>query len=335
MTRLTWSAALLAALAGVLISAAPAKSPNFPARIDLPVSPTGVGNRNFSAEGIATGRGHTFYLGNTSTDLTNIYSGSVLVGDYRTGTTSVLVPGGLGRSILGVFVDNHNRVWGAGGGTGKAYVFDGSTGEPLAEYELTTATPRLINDVVVTDTAAYFTNTLGAQVVFKVPLGPGGELPPANPSPVQTLTLSPGFPGSNGIDVLPDGNLIVVSITNGNLYKVDPNTGAATQIVVDGTLLSGDGLILNGGTLYYVENRAANNATQPGDIVVVQLSSDFTTGHIVMHLNSPDDPLSGPATADQFGHYIYVVRRNVPTVPPTDRVNWLTQIVKPHLEDSD
>src|SRR5262245_7325023 len=115
MTRVTWtwSLALLAVLAGVLISAAPAKSPNFPARIDLPVSPTGVGNRNFAAEGIATGRGHTFYMGNNSTDVTNIYSGSILVGDYRTGRTSVLVPGGLGRVTVGVFADEHNRVWAA------------------------------------------------------------------------------------------------------------------------------------------------------------------------------------------------------------------------------
>jgi hypothetical protein len=135
--------------------------------------------------------------------------------------------------------------------------------------------------------------------------------------------------------MLSDGNLIVVSMSQGTLYQVDPNTGAATPIVVDGTLLSGDGLVLNGNTLYYVENRAANNAIQPGDLVVVQLSPDFTTGHVVMHLNSPDDPLSSPATADQFGHYIYVVRRNAPTVPATPRVNWLTQIVKPHLEGSD
>jgi hypothetical protein len=87
--------------------------------------------------------------------------------------------------------------------------------------------------------------------------------------------------------------------------------------------------------LYYVENRPANDPTQPGDLVLLQLSPDFTTAHIVMHFNSPDDPLSGPATADRFGHYIYVVRRNVPTVPPTDRVNWVTQVVKPGIDDSD
>lgn len=338
MTRLTLSAALLTVLFGVLIAAAPASSPNFPARIDLP-PPVPPNTVNFAPEGIATGRGHTFYMGSTAT-------GEVLVGDYRTGEVpTTLVPASPAapdpghRSIYGVFVDNKNRLWAAGGATGKAYVFDASTGVELAEYQLELPTPGIINDVVVTNTAAYFTKTSPATAttfpLFKVPLGAGGALPdPTAPSSVQTLTLTPGFPGSNGIDVLPDGNLIVVSITNGNLYKVDPNTGAATQIVVDGTLLSGDGLILDGNTLYYVENRAANNAVQPGDIVVVRLSTpDYATGHIVMHINSPTDPLSGPATADQFGHLIYVVRRNVPTVPVTPRLNWLTQIVKPTGSD--
>src|SRR5207237_9330136 len=135
------------------------------------------------------------------------------------------------RSGFGVFADRRNRLWGAGGSTGQAYVWDATTGVPLATYQLTTGA-NLINDLVVTDTAAYFTNTNGAQVVFKVPLGPNGALPAASPSTVQTLTLNPGFPSGNGIDVLPDGNLIVVSMAQGTLYKVDPNTGSATPIAL-------------------------------------------------------------------------------------------------------
>jgi hypothetical protein len=77
-----------------------------------------------------------------------------------------------------------------------------------------------------------------------------------------------------------------------------------------------------------------------GDIVKIKLHDHGTAGEIVDHLNSADDPLVNPATADLFGKYIYVIRRNSapPPAPPsttagvTPTVRWMTRVDK-HGED--
>jgi hypothetical protein len=85
------------------------------------------------------------------------------------------------------------------------------------------------------------------------------------------------------------------------------------------------------------------NAAFPGmcgDIVKIKLHDHGTTGEIVDHLNNADDPLVNPATADLFGKYIYVIRRNFapPPAPPcttagvTPTVRWMTRI-DTHGED--
>ncbi len=51
-----------------------------------------------------------------------------------------------------------NYIFAAGGPTGKAYVYDASTGALVQEYTLTAATGTFINDVIVTRDAAYFTD---------------------------------------------------------------------------------------------------------------------------------------------------------------------------------
>ncbi len=48
-----------------------------------------------------------------------------------------------------------NYIFAAGGGTGKAYVYDADTGALVQEYALT-APPTFVNDVIVTREAAYF-----------------------------------------------------------------------------------------------------------------------------------------------------------------------------------
>jgi len=288
MRRLAWIIAALALVATALVVAAPAASPNFPARIDFP--------SGWRAEGIAVGRGHTFYAGNTAT-------GSIYTGDLRTGEGSVLVPGHTGGSVFGVFADNRDRIFAAGGRNCDALVYDGATGALIAHYVLT-APPCFINDVSVTNSGAYFTNTAGVPALFKIPIGPNGELG------ATTETIPVPFTGGNGIEATPDGKtLVAVSIFSGKLYAVDTESGAAQEIVLDQPLKRGDGLILQGHTLYYVENLPVAGVA---DVAVVELAPDFSSGTVVARLNSADDPIVSPATADRFGELIYVVRRNVP-----------------------
>ena len=82
MLRITWATAALAVML-TLVGAPSAASPNYPARIDFPPG--------WRAEGIATGKGHTFYAVDSS-------NGAIYQGDFRTGTGEVIIPGAPGRS---------------------------------------------------------------------------------------------------------------------------------------------------------------------------------------------------------------------------------------------
>ena len=341
------------------MSVTSAASPHFPPRINFPPNPNTGGV--WGAEGIF-GKGHTFWAGDTT-------NGAILKGDVRTGESSILVPAAAqgAKSAFGVFVDHWNRLWVAGGSapTGlterHAFVYDADTGALIKDILLATgpfpagSAYGIINDVTVTKDAAYFTNTNnatnpGANVLFKVPLGKHGEIGSPTTVPIP-------FFGANGIEATKNGNtLIIAGFTTGELYKLDTETNEVTKITLDGPLPRPDGLILKGQKVYAVLNvPILPPATMPptpvppapcGDIAVIELSDHMTSGEIVDHLNNPDDPLVNPATADIFGKYIYVIRRNGIVYPdgtcttrdaagnplPVDR--WLTRVDK-HGEDED
>ncbi len=327
MSRLAWATAAVAILASVLVGA-PAAGPAFPTRIDFPP--------NWRAEGIF-GHGHTFWAGDTTT-------GAIYKGDVRTGTGSVLV-NVTGRSAFGVFVDKWNRLWVAGGGTHHAYVYDAKTGAQIADITLPVAAGSgIINDVVATRDAVYFTNTNsaaspGANVLFKVPLGKHGEIGTPVVVPVT-------FPSGNGIEATKNGKTLVVASFSpfvapnpavpSKIYTVDTKTNAVHEITITengapASLPRADGLILKGHTLYLVLNLPnANFPGRTGEVAVVKLNHDLTAGEVVGHLE-PDEnaPLVNPATADIFGKYIYVITRNTPFASPT--FNYLARIDK-HVE---
>jgi sugar lactone lactonase YvrE len=109
----------------------------------------------------------------------------------------------------------------------------------------------------------------------------------------------PGF-NANGIEATPDGRwLIVVNSTSGVLYRIDPVTGEATRIDLAGqTVQAGDGLLLDGGTLYVVRN-------QLNQIAVVELSPDLASGRVTGAITSPHFRI--PTTVTEFGHALYAV----------------------------
>ena len=151
-----------------LALAAPAGAQPFPDSIPLP--------DDFAPEGIATGAGTTFYAG-------SITLGDIYRGDLRTGEGAIFIDAPPGRSALGLKVDRrHGLLFVAGGVTGQAYVYDLRTGVPVASYQFGTPGASLVNDVIVTRDAAYFTDSF-APVLYVVPIGPGGELGSARRSP--------------------------------------------------------------------------------------------------------------------------------------------------------
>jgi len=281
-----WTRRLLGTVLGALVLAAPAVAHPFPEVIQLPTG--------FQPEGIARGSGPTFYVG-------SIPTGAVFRGDLRTGRGDLLVPGRVGRSAIGIEVDRHRRVFVSGGGTGDAWVYDGRTGAELAAYELATgADPTFVNDVVVTKTAAWFTDSFRA-VLYRVPIGPGFL---GDPSTVEALPLTgdfelvPGEFNANGIETTPDaGRLVIVQSITGELFTVDPSTGDTDEIeLTGGDAAFGDGLLRVGTTLYVVQN-------QLNRIAVIQLSGDGGSGTVVDHLTDPD--LDVPTTVARFGSALY------------------------------
>ena len=306
--------AIIAALVFILPGAVKGavQAPAFP---DLIALPTG-----FQPEGIAVGQGTTFYTG-------SLVDGRVLAGDLRTGQTSVLVAGQTGQVSVGMAYDGRsNALFVAGGATGKARVFDASSGSLLATYQLASA-GNFINDVIVTQQAAYFTNSSQA-IFYKVPLSPGGSLPA--PADVQAIPLTGDWEqeanafNANGIEASPNGKwLIIVNTNQGTLFRVDPVSGEATEIVLDGdTVSAGDGLLLRGSLLYVVRN-------QMNEIVVIDLSRDpdNASADIVTTIHNAN--FAVPTTIAAFGNDLYAVNAKFGFPNPTTQPYEIVKVPLP------
>lgn len=300
MKRFVWLGIhLLLASALLMAFVPPASAANsFPSPISLP--------DGWRPEGIANGRGASFYVG-------SLANGAIYRGDLRTGEGAVLFPGETGRSVTGLFVDQRsNFLFAAGAGTGKAFVFNAETGAELASYQLATTTPTFINDVVVTREAAYFTDS-SQPVLYRLPLGPGGALP--DPTAVERIPLSgdfvfvPGAFNANGIEATSNGKwLLVVHSSRGELYRLDGRTGTARLVDLGGSSLSnGDGLRWAGDILYVVRNRLNR-------IEAVSLSPDLTSGKVIQTITDPGFDV--PTTIASFGNTLYAVNARF-TTPPT------------------
>jgi hypothetical protein len=146
-------------------------------------------------------------------------------------------------------------------------------------------------------------------------LGSGGQLPDAGA--VEEIPLSGDFVftptafNANGIDATANGkSLVVVNSTSGELYHVEPETGVASLIDLGGaTVFNGDGILLDGKTLYVVQNRL-------NQIAVVQLDADLTAGEIVAIITDP--AFDVPTTITEFGNSLYAVNARFGTPPEPD-----------------
>lgn len=260
----------------------------------------------FQPEGIAI-HGKTFFVGSIPTGA--IYSGDVREPDEA----EILVDPVAGRAAIGVEYDRrHDRLFVAGGGTGKAFVYDADDGTLLKEYQLTTLSPRFINDVVVTRRGAFFTDSNNQQL-YKVPIGPGGTLGAASETLPLTgdLSYSAGF-NLNGIDAAKHGKwLLAVQSNEGRLFRINPRNGETRELVLTGgNVMTGDGILLQGKRLFVVQNTM-------NQIAVIRVDRRLTEGTIKRLIK---DPLFDvPTTIDDVGHQtLYAVNARF-GVPPADR----------------
>jgi sugar lactone lactonase YvrE len=308
MFRIITAVGALLVVGAVLSAVSPAASEKdpFPEVIQLPTG--------FRPEGIEVGRGTTFYAG-------SVANGAIYRGDLRTGTGAILVPGAAGKAATGIELDSRNRLFVAGAATGTATVYNAGTGALIRTYTLGTA-PTFINDVVVTPTAAYFTDSQ-KPVLYRVPIGPTGALGNA-----QTIDLSGDYAhvdgqfNLNGIDATPSGKtLVAVQSVNGKLYRIDPASGVAKTISLGtGSVPNGDGILLTGNTLYVVQN-------QLNRVAVIALGLGLSTGQIVTRLTDSD--FSVPTTIDDFGHWLYAVNARFGQPNPDTLTYQVVQLRKP------
>ena len=310
--RLVFATLLSALLSVTLVAPAEAKPRHHVLdRIGLP--------DNFLPEGITIGRKPVAYLGSRANG--DIYAANVRTGEGR------VISAGLGpdNPSIGLRVDKRGLLYVAGGGTGTGRVVSVRTGDILADYTFTTATSTFVNDVVLSKRYAWFTDSRQAQLyrVERTRTGRG-----AASAEVRTVPLTgdweqiAGVNNANGIARTPDRRaLLVVNSSIGKLFRVNPQTGAATEVDLGGaSLTNGDGLLLQGRLLYVVRNRL-------NEVAVIKLDRRGREGRLVETLTSPDFDVPTTVAAYKGSLYLPNARfRPQGTPPPTEY--WITRIDK-------
>jgi Cu-Zn family superoxide dismutase len=274
-----WTLALtaLTLCAGLLISV-PVSSAPLSDQADKPTRYILPGDAVFP-EGIAfqesTGN---FFVGSTT-------DGTIFRGHVKEEMAEVFLPGGAdGRTFAtGMKVDRAGRLFIAGGGTGKMFIYDAATGALVDSFSVGTASPTFINDVAVArDGSAYFTDSQRPFLYRVAPDGSGGFTFETWIDFTGTALLYQSGFNVNGIVATSNGRyLIVVQSNTGKLFRITIATKEVVEIDLGGaTFESGDGLLLRGHKLYVVRN-AAN------EIVKVRLSGGYARGRVVSTTTDP------------------------------------------------
>lgn len=258
----------IAVLVAATLSASTALAAAFPATIPLA--------DGWRPEGITVGRGLTAYVG-------SLADGGIARVDLRTGARDdEFVPSATGPAVGLEYEAGADRLWVAGGPSGEIRVYDASSGTHLQTYEFDAG---FVNDLVVTGDGVYATDSAMQQLLV-VPLAPGGALP----DPVDAFALpitgdlvyETGF-NANGIEAF-SGWLLVAQSNTGELFAVDPSSGASVELLPEGSITNADGILLVGSTLYVVENQdnlvsiwrlRGGTVTALGTITGDDLSGDF------------------------------------------------------------
>jgi sugar lactone lactonase YvrE len=256
-----------------------------------------------SAEGIAAGRGATFYAG-------DLFAGDIFRGNLQRGTAELFINAPDGRMAVGMAAEvAHDLLFVAGGFTGQAYIYDTRSGATVASYQFGDPETSLINDVALTKDGAWFTDSFQARLFF-VPVSRAGV--PA--STFRTLAVSGpaadtgGEVNLNGIQATANGKtLIVAHSTTAQLYTVDPASGASAAIA-GVSVPNVDGILLEAGRLWAVQN-FSNQVSR------IRLAPDLTSGVVEDVITSP--LFQVPTTAARFGSRLAVVNAKFDTgIPP-------------------
>lgn len=264
-------------------------------------------------EGIAYHAGTgDFFAGSTA-------NGAIYRGNVRRGGRELTIfsPGGAdGRSdVRGMKVAPNGILYAAGGTSGRLWMYDAVTGRLLGNFN-TGVGGAFINDVAIApDGAAYFTDSAqpnlyrikaDEQGIFRYELW--------RDLSGTAIKYEQGF-NLNGIQATADGKyLITVQTNTGKLFRIATDSKEVSEISLAGgdRLTFGDGLVLDGQTLYVVRN-------QINLVVQIRLNADFASGQVIGAFTDPSFQLT--TTAAKVGDRLLVInsqfnRRNNPNAPP-------------------
>lgn len=193
---------------------------------------------------------------------------------------------------VGVRSDPHRR-----NNLAAVAVFDLATGRTLALHDLTDLVPgpaHLANDVAVDAHGnIYVTDSLAA-AIYRI--DPSGQR--------SVLLQSERFRGEgfrlNGLDVHPDGYLLVIQKADGGLFRVPlDNPQGFTEVSLPEPMTAGDGILLVGQDLLVIRNRTATVAAN--EIVVLRSGDGWRSATVANRMAHEDNY---PATATRHGNRI-------------------------------
>ncbi len=259
----------------------------------------------FEAEGIELSKDADFFVGTLAFSGNHTNAGAIYKGNLVTGEGHVLVQP-TGKPIAGLSYDARTDYLYAATGFGNpnrergVNVYAGTSGRLLGEIIF--GDEMVINDVLVTDTAVYCTDSIST-TLYKIPLEDDGKVFSSTVEKIEMtgFEMAEGY-NANGLVGDFDGKeLLIINIGTGVLYLVDTESGAASPVNVQGDeqlFADGDGLYMDGRTLYIMQNFAQK-------IAVVDLSDDLTQGTFIKNIVSDD--FSIPTTITGFGNCIYAI----------------------------
>lgn len=230
-----------------------------------------IPGNQFFPEGIAyNSQTGLFYTG-------SVNNGDIVQVNVETGAASVISTGSSQNraAATGMKIDNNNRLWVCGGADNKIQVLnlDGSLIKSWNTQTLFSS--GFVNDCAVDDEYIYFTDSQ----VKKIYRASVSGAQPGDPEAWLTFTdaqIPYALTGinANGIVLTGDDKYVIIVISSsGKLYRIDRSTKAISEIALNSAVTSGDGLWLEGTTLYVSRN-------QTGQIYPVALTADFSSGTV-------------------------------------------------------
>lgn len=234
-----------------------------------------------------------FFVSSTSDG--TIFRGTVQEGG---GEAEVFLEGGQDErtTAVGLALDGEERLFVAGGDTGRMFVYDTGSGELVDSFQ-NDRQETFVNDVTVVPSGdAYFTDSFSPVLYRLTATGDGYEFEEWLDLGGTPIQYQDGF-NLNGIVSAEDGRyLIVTHSSTGQLFRIDTESSEVTEIQLGGDQVPGDGMVLDGQTLYAVTGEEISHA---------QLSGGFTRGTVQNQFSYP--PFRSPTTIDKYDERLLVV----------------------------